>query len=65
MIKLYTTHCPQCRALELKLNKKNIEYEVCEDTELMLSKGFKATPMLEVDDKLFNFTEAVKWVNNQ
>ena len=65
MIKLYTTHCPQCRALETKLDKKNIQYEVCDDTEIMLSKGFKAAPILEVNGEYLNFASAIKWVNNQ
>jgi len=65
MIKLYTTHCPQCRALEMKLQRAAIEYETCDDKELMTSLGFKAAPMLETPDGTFNFAEAVKWVNSK
>ena len=65
MVKLYSTHCPQCKALEMKLQKANIEYEVCDDKEIMTSMGFKAAPMLETSDGLFNFSEAVKWVNSK
>ena len=64
MIKLYSTHCPQCNALETKLNKAGIEYEVCDDRDIMASKGFKAAPMLEIDDQVFNFSQAIKWVNS-
>ena len=35
MITLYSTHCPQCKALEMKLNKKKIEYTICDDQEEM------------------------------
>ena len=63
-IKLYSTHCPQCKALEAKLNKKAISYEVCDDVNEMKELGFKAAPMLKVDDKIFNFSEAIKWVNS-
>ena len=65
MIKLYSTHCPQCRALEMKLNKANIEYEVCDDVELMKKMGFQAAPILETPDGVFNFSQAVKWVNSK
>lgn len=65
MITLYSTHCPQCRALEMKLSKAKIEYEVCDDVEYMNQRGFQAAPMLETPDGTFNFSQAVKWVNAQ
>jgi hypothetical protein len=50
----------------MKLDKKNINYEVCEDMDEMLSLGIKAAPMLQVEDgTILNFTDAVKWVNMQ
>ena len=65
MIILYSTHCPQCRALEMRLNKANIEYEVCNDVELIKKMGFQAAPVLETPEGIFNFSEAVKWVNSK
>ena len=65
MVVLYSTHCPQCKALEMKLQKAMINYEVCDDKELMEKKGFKAAPMLETPDGTFNFSDAVKWVNSK
>ena len=65
MIILYSTHCPQCRALEMKLNKANIEYEVCNDVELIKKMGFQSAPVLETPEGIFNFSEAVKWVNSK
>ena len=52
---LYTTHCPQCKILENKLQSKNISYEVCEDLDTMLMKGFRSAPNLEVDGEIFFF----------
>ena len=63
MIILYTTHCPKCRVLEKKLEKANIQYKTCEDTAVMNEKGFTSAPVLEVDDKLLTFKEAVDWIN--
>jgi len=63
-IKLYTTHCPQCRALEAKLTKKNVSYEEIDDQEVMTELGFRSVPMLQVDGEIYNFSQAVKWVNS-
>ncbi len=65
MIKLYTTHCPQCRTLETKLDRAGIKYETCEDVETMKARGFKSVPVLETEDGTFNFMEAIKWVNSK
>ena len=63
MIILYTTHCPKCKILEKKLEKANIQYETCDDASIMNQKGFTSAPMLEVNEKTFNFKEAVDWIN--
>ena len=65
MVTLYTTHCPQCKVLEAKLNQKSIQYETCEDQSTMHALGFRAAPMLGVDGTYLNFAEAIRWVNSQ
>lgn len=65
MVKLYSTHCPKCRVLETKLIQKNIKYEEITDVDEMLKLDIKVVPQLEVDGKLLDFGEAVKWVNEQ
>ena len=62
---LYTTHCPKCNVLKKKLESKNIEFKICEDVDLMLSKGIQQAPYLEVDNELMNFSNAIKWVNEK
>lgn len=62
---LYTVGCSKCKVLSMKLDNKKIPYDVCTDIEIMKSMGFIQAPMLEVDGKIMNFTEAVEWVNNQ
>lgn len=63
MITLYTTHCPKCVVLEKKLNSKNIDFKICDDIDYMLTKKIQQAPYLEVGDKLMNFSDAIKWVN--
>ena len=65
MITLYSTHCPQCKALEMKLNKKKIEYIVCDDENKMKELGFTSAPILDVDGTTYTFANAIKWVNGQ
>jgi len=62
---LYTTFCPRCRVLETKLKQKEIEYEEVTDVDLMTEKGFMSVPMLEVDGKTLNFTQANTWINER
>lgn len=64
-IVLYTTHCPKCMVLEKKLKAKNIEYTENTDTNLMISKGFQTTPMIEVDGNVMDFKAANAWINKQ
>lgn len=62
MITLYTTHCPQCTVLSKKLDQAGVQYDTCEDIEVMQSKGFMSAPMLEVDGEVMNFKQAVDWI---
>ena len=65
MNKLYSTHCPQCNTLEIKLDRAGIEYEICDDVEIMKARGFKSVPVLETDEGTFNFMQAIKCVNSK
>ena len=62
---LYSTNCPKCQVLEKKLTSSGIEYEVCDDVDVMQKNGFQSVPMLVVDGKALDFMEAVNWVNKK
>lgn len=62
---LYSTNCPKCQVLEKKLKNSNIEFELIQDVEAMIKKGFKSVPMLDVDDMTMDFTQAINWINEQ
>lgn len=59
---LYSTNCPKCKVLEKKLESSGINYSIVTDVDVMAQKGFQSAPMLEVDDKIYEFSEAVKWL---
>jgi glutaredoxin-related protein len=63
---LYSTHCPRCKVLELKLKQKNIEFEENNNVEEMTAKGFKEAPKLEITDgTIMDFKQAVDWIKEQ
>lgn len=62
MIKIYSTGCPKCKVLLKKLNEKNIQYEECNDTEIMKAKGIQLLPVLEINGDLLDFKQATEWI---
>ena len=64
MLTLYSTGCPKCKVLKMKLEQKGIEFTECNDTDKMQELGISTVPMLQVDDgEIMNFTSAVAYVN--
>lgn len=64
-MKLYTTHCPKCKVLEIKLKQKNIDYEEVEDVNTLQQLGFTEVPILELDSgERLPFVEANKYINS-
>ena len=63
-ITLYTTHCPKCKILAKKMDDKNIQYEVCDDVNIMQTKGIKSVPVLEVEENKMNYYDSVKYINS-
>jgi len=60
---LYTTHCPKCRVLETKLQRKQIAYRECTDIEEMKSLGIQSVPQLKVRNELMDFVQANAFIN--
>lgn len=65
MMTLFSTNCPKCRVLEQKLNQKNINFDINNDMQEIIDKGFMSVPVLKIDDEYLDFTSAVKWINGQ
>lgn len=63
---LYSTHCPRCKVLTVKLQQKNIAFEEINDVATMTAKGFKEAPKLELEDgTVMDFKDAVEWLKGQ
>ena len=65
MVILYSTDCPRCRIIEKKLQDKGIKFELFNDVDAMIAKGFKEAPKLEVDGVVMDFKEANEWIKGQ
>jgi len=61
----YTTDCPKCKVLKAKLQQAGIEFTEEHDVDVMLMKGLKAAPALEVNGHLFDFKLAIAWIGGQ
>lgn len=62
---LYSTHCPKCSVLAAKLKQKGILFVENDNIEEMKSLGLLSAPALMVNDRLMDFSTAIKWVNGQ
>lgn len=67
MVVLYSTNCPKCKVMELKLKQKNIDFRVETDPDIVVNKGKEvgiiSAPILNIDDKYFDFVNGVKELN--
>lgn len=64
-VTLYSTGCPKCKVLKMKLDSKNINYDTISDVSIIISKGINAVPVLEVDGNIMDFKTAVDWINER
>lgn len=64
---VYSTGCPQCEVLKKKLADKNVDFTLVEnrDEVIKAAEGFGITnvPFMVVDDKVYNFSEAINFIN--
>jgi len=37
-------------------------YEICDDIDLMIEKGFRSMPVLELNGEVMNYLEAVNYI---
>lgn len=64
-IVLYSTGCPKCKILVAKLDQLGVVYEVNSSIEDMHKIGISAVPVLEVGNRRYEFSEAVKLINSK
>lgn len=65
---LYTTHCPLCNVLKKKLEESNISFIEIDNVDTIREIGHQNhisyAPILKVEDKYFNFSNAIAFLKN-
>ena len=60
---VFSTHCPQCKVLEKKLQLAGFEFTVIDDADKMRDMCLKSAPAMQVNcGEVMNFKEAMTWV---
>lgn len=62
-ITVYTTNCPQCVMLEGMLKNKGLQYDTVLGAYKIIELGYQSAPLLQVDDIIMSYPDAVRWVN--
>ena len=47
----------------MKLREAHIFFNIVDDENIMIEKGFMEAPMLEIDGQIFNYNQAIKILN--
>ena len=61
----FSPSCPKCKMLKMQLKAKGILFNVCEDTQVALSKGIQNLPAMEINGQLLNFPQAIEWIRGR
>ena len=62
---MYSTHCPKCKVLAMKLAQKGIEFEEIDNLDEMRRIGLKSAPALRIEGNILGFNEAIEWLKRQ
>lgn len=66
MITFYSTHCPKCNVLSKKMQNAGLQFQTIDDVGIMLSKGIKSAPYIELEDgTLMDFMQANNWLKTR
>ena len=61
---IYSSNCPKCIVLKKKLEQKNITFTESNDFQKLLDANIKTLPVLEIDNQLLTFNDAIQYVDN-
>lgn len=66
MIKLYSSHCPQCKMVEQMMNKNKIEFEVIDDQDIYMpiaeENNISSMPFADVDGCIMNTNKLKEYI---
>ena len=68
-VKFYTIHCPKCNELQMIMKKKNIEFDVIDDKDTVMSvadeNNIKSAPFALIDGVYYDVKKLQEWIKEQ
>lgn len=61
---LFSNGCPRCKILKQKLDDKQIKYTISDDFDEVMDQGLQTAPVLKVNNKYYQFGDAVKLIGD-
>ena len=65
IILYFQKSCPACINLEKKLKNNKIKFKKCSKIKIMLEKGFKTVPQLEINGKVLTPQEIEQFLRGE
>lgn len=66
MIKLYSSHCPQCMIIEQMLKNKKIEFEIIDDEKIYFpiaeKNDISSMPFADIDGEIMNTNKLKEYI---
>lgn len=62
---LYSTGCPKCKVLKMKMDAKGIKYSENNSVDEMLALGIKSAPVLSVEGKFLDYMSALAYIKER
>lgn len=63
---LYSTGCPKCHVVEMKLAKANVNFDIISDVDAIVTfgkaHGIASAPILDTGTEVLDFTGAVNYI---
>lgn len=63
---MYGTHCSRCGVMEMKLKRAKIPFTYIDDQDKVVELGkannINSMPIVVVDGKVMDFTQALEWL---
>lgn len=57
--------CPRCNLLKKRLMDNNILFNICDDEQVIVDKGYDLLPVMVVDGKEYDYAHAMQWLSER
>ena len=68
-VKFYTIHCPKCKILQTLMTQKNIEFDVIDDDNTVMSvadtNNITSAPFAFINGEYYDAKKLQEWIKEQ